>query len=328
MSDTQRIILSLIIGSVLGLLLGVGGAYVLLNSRIQVQASEYEGRLAEAESGYEVVLAGKEQIIFILEKNVMALEERVAELEESQEPVVNETAPSQEEIDDLMGQVSSLESQVESLNADVLRLEAEVAASIDVNVTQQFDWTYDSHGRSYVHMFPLSAYSDYSVRERLSDWADWVSMCADPGDDEVIEGLAEAFTATAESEEFNDFDTVNLVAAFVQSLPFTEGSITEPWDGYPRYPLETLFSMGGDSVDSSILAASILDAMGYDVGLVVLEDVSHVGVVVAKGDGFFGTFYEVNDVRYYYLETVGSGWKIGARSHLLASEDEHVYLLG
>jgi len=41
---------------------------------------------------------------------------------------------------------------------------------------------------------------------------------------------------------------------------------------------------------------------------------------VAKGDGFFVTFYEVNDVRYYYLEKVGKGWKVGERSHLLASE--------
>ncbi len=48
---------------------------------------------------------------------------------------------------------------------------------------------------------------------------------------------------------------------------------------------------------------------------------------VAKGDDFFVTFYEVNDVRCYYLEVVGKGWRVGERSRLPASEWEHVYLL-
>ena len=40
---------------------------------------------------------------------------------------------------------------------------------------------------------------------------------------------------------------------------------------HPKYPIETLWENGGDCEDSSALYASLMEALGYEVILVLLE---------------------------------------------------------
>jgi hypothetical protein len=105
----------------------------------------------------------------------------------------------------------------------------------------------------------------------------------------------------------------------------TEEDVTAPWDGRPKYPVETLVDLGGDSEDTSILTAAILHEMGYDVALIFFEDLKHVIVGVGPGGGIFGTYYESHGTRYFFLETTGDGWKVGEKPTILDPEQIHIY---
>ena len=84
---------------------------------------------------------------------------------------------------------------------------------------------------------------------------------------------------------------MNFVMAFVQSLPDTIDKGTTPYDEYPRYPVETLFARGGDCEDTPILVAALLDRLGYDVALLVLENAQHMAVGVSITDTY-ESYYE------------------------------------
>jgi hypothetical protein len=116
---------------------------------------------------------------------------------------------------------------------------------------------------------------------------------------------------------------VNFVISFVQSLPYTVDDVTTAWNEYPRYPIETLFDRGGDCEDTSILVAALLEGLGYDCALLILDEDDHCAVGVDIDA--YGTYYEVNGVQYFYLETTGEGWEIGQQPDSFPSTTAYVY---
>lgn len=105
---------------------------------------------------------------------------------------------------------------------------------------------------------------------------------------------------------------VNYTVDAIQSLPFVSDS--DEYDNYSKYPTETLVE-GGDCEDTTILLSTILssDPFRYDTALVYLppENPVHVGLGVKGTTDVEGVYYEVDDVRYYYVETTGYGWEVG-----------------
>ncbi len=146
----------------------------------------------------------------------------------------------------------------------------------------------------------------------------------DPDDDFYITSMIQEINAAAINEEFTESEKVNFVIAFVQNLPYTEDEVTTDWNEYPRYPIETLFDRGGDCEDTSILVAALLDRMGYDVCLLLMEDAGHCAVGVAI-PGAYGTYYLHDDTKYYYLETTGEGWEIGDLPPSITETYAYVY---
>ncbi|MBI5253524.1 MAG: hypothetical protein HY930_03890 [Euryarchaeota archaeon] len=94
----------------------------------------------------------------------------------------------------------------------------------------------------------------------------------------------------------------------MQSLPYTPDNVTTKFDEYPRYPIETLADNGGDCEDASILTAALLSNMGYKVILISPPEHMAVGIHI---EGAYGSYYEIEGRKYFYLETTGKGWKIG-----------------
>jgi hypothetical protein len=131
-----------------------------------------------------------------------------------------------------------------------------------------------------------------------------------PLDDEVVKSLASNIEAAAEKDGFDSLQKVELASSFVQSLEYTSDSVTTGYDNWPRYPIETLVDSGGDCEDTSILLASLLDAMGYGVVIIVYPG-QHAAVGVLGGSGIYGHYFDWAGGQYFYIETTGEGWEVG-----------------
>ncbi len=102
----------------------------------------------------------------------------------------------------------------------------------------------------------------------------------------------------------------NFVVDFVQSMPYTDDDVTSGFDEYPRFPTETLVEGGGDCEDTSILLVSMLEAAPFGYDAVMIGPPGHMGVGI-HGEDLSGAYWEHGGRRYYYVETTGSGWRIG-----------------
>lgn len=165
-----------------------------------------------------------------------------------------------------------------------------------------FSWSYAGQRRPNVPE-PEYLYEYYIGLERLTV-EDYGLYVFDPYDDDYIDILIEClmfgYTQTG------DVNKINYIASFVQGLDYKVDSEVDSTYEYPNYPMETLFTGngGGDCEDKAILAAQILDRLGYDVALLRLPN--HMAVGVKLGEETLPThdFY-VED--YYFLETTTSG---------------------
>jgi hypothetical protein len=174
-------------------------------------------------------------------------------------------------------------------------------------IARDYTWTYEGewswHGEipqflyEYYQKLPRPPTMNYSV------------YVTHPLDDPYIDILVDKIEEAARKRGFNDYQTVEFAAAFVQSLPYTADSVTTPFDEYPRYPVETLVDNGGDCEDTSILLASIIEKLGYGVVLIELPD--HCAVGVKGGENVYGAYWEHEGNKYFYIETTDLGWKIG-----------------
>jgi len=175
-------------------------------------------------------------------------------------------------------------------------------------VTIRYAWVYGNSDWAWELDIPQSVYETYRSIPR-SPTMDYSVYITHPFDDEYINILSANIKKAAESKGYDEFQTVEFAAAFIQNLEYTNDSVTSSYDEYPRYPIETLFNKGGDCEDTSILLASILRSMGYGVVLIELSD--HCAVGVLGGDTLHGTYWEYDGGKYYYIETTNSGWGIG-----------------
>jgi len=146
----------------------------------------------------------------------------------------------------------------------------------------------------------------YLARPRSSEYAVYV---IDPFDESIITAIASQISKYAQKNRLTEIETIDFAAAFVHSLEYVPDDVSTPYDNYPRYPIETLVHRGGDCEDASILLASILRALDYEVGLIQVPGHLQVGVVLDSSHS--GTYYKFNSKRYYVLEATGSEWTVG-----------------
>jgi hypothetical protein len=105
---------------------------------------------------------------------------------------------------------------------------------------------------------------------------------------------------------------VNYTVNAIQSLPYV--SDRDDYDNYSKYPTETLVE-GGDCEDTTILLAAVLASKPFEYGTALVylppENPVHVGLGIRGTSEVEGTYYTVDDVQYYYVETTGYGWEVG-----------------
>jgi len=149
-----------------------------------------------------------------------------------------------------------------------------------------------------------SKYLYYRSRSHFLSFPDYVTY----GDPDVVD-LAEGIRDTYGGPDLKEI--ADTVLDVVQQLHY-EADI----DPYSKYPIETLCEGSGDCEDLSILYASLMKALGYDVVLLEYSDHMQVGVQLPENLVPGGWYFSVDGKKYFICETTGEwitghDWDVG-----------------
>ena len=135
--------------------------------------------------------------------------------------------------------------------------------------------------------------------------------------DEIVKEISNTLFNLAKKENFNTVETVNFILAFVQrSIVYTYDNVSKGTSEYWRFPVESLVDRQGDCEDTSVLFASIMKCLDYDVVLLLYtweennQNQGHLAVGVNL-DGFHGSYVEYNGKKYFYCETTTISYVVG-----------------
>jgi len=138
-------------------------------------------------------------------------------------------------------------------------------------------------------------------------------------EDDTISKLAKSIKSLGEEKKLNENQIVELVATFVQTIPYDTEKFNNRKAGLngkaekPTYPYEVLYDKKGVCQDKSYLAYVLLKEMGYGVSLFLFPDPEDnhmaMGVKCPKE-------YSNYDSGYCFLETTSLGNKIGTSPNL------------
>ena len=200
--------------------------------------------------------------------------------------------------------------------------------STDANsLYREYEWSYEGSKWTWTITIPKDLYDYFRglPRPHCSEKdCDYSVLVTNTNDDSYIQSLVDKIKESAAKKSYSDWEPINFAVAFVQSLPYTSDNVTTPYNEYPRYPIETLADNGGDCEDTAILMAKILYKMGYGVIMIYYPGL-HYAVGVLGGEGVPGTYFTHDGGKYYYLETTGTGWKIGDQPSSYKGMDAYLY---
>lgn len=173
---------------------------------------------------------------------------------------------------------------------------------------RSYKWSFKGYDYTWDLTISKDSYNFYKSRphNRQSNYAMYAMSDYDRT---YLLSLIDKLKEASARDGFSEYDSVKMVIAFVQSLPYTSDSVTTGYDEYPRYPIETLVDNGGDCEDASILTAALLNEMNY--GVVLISPPGHMAVGIKGSDNIQGTYWTYEGSKYFYVETTGDGWDIG-----------------
>lgn len=192
--------------------------------------------------------------------------------------------------------------------------------TVKTEYNNTYRWTYDGQNFSYEITVESSYYSkatgsaidrsgSISVERYTTASGEEVAVKDYIVVDEHIQALADslktqyvqAFGAEPTKEQY-----VKFAAVFVNDCIEYDYDEAKSGREYWRYPLQTLIEKTGDCEDTSILLAAILDAAGYDSGIILLP--GHAMCAVTE-DGIPDMTYpnkkhsDVYSLNFYPVET-------------------------
>ncbi len=312
----------LILGIILGAIIGAIGVSI----RIAPDIEQYQHRIDQLTADFEAAQSTLTSLNLSLQDAQVSLDILAQTLSETQSTLLSINRSFQEAQTTLAyinDEKATLASDLTQTQNQITALQTRIDDLLLITVTQHYAWTYDHDDWFWDLPISLELYVTYWERSRPTTWASWADMARDAEDDAYLIELALMINETAQDAGFTERETVNFVIAFVQSLPYAADNVSIPGNDYPKYPIETLFERGGDCEDTSILAAALLDQMGYDVALLILYNANHCAVGIAIDSS--GSYYEYEGTQYYYIETTGEGWSIGEIPPELEDTRANVY---
>lgn len=175
------------------------------------------------------------------------------------------------------------------------------------------EYTWTSHEMLYFatveYTIDEDLYQYYKGLSRYYNDDEFVNYITDPINDRYIDMVVENLGDIADKRGYSEGELIRETVNFVQSMEYVEDNEYTDKVEWPKYPIETLYDRCGDCEDTAILLVGILSKMGYGCSLIKFED--HMAVGLKGDDTTEGSYYEMNGIRYYYIETTGKGWSIG-----------------
>lgn len=167
-----------------------------------------------------------------------------------------------------------------------------------------YNWKYDSTKYSVTINLFNETYEKYLKQKRIPsrDWTYYSKNWFNQSNE--VEILSNQLLFLSKEKKFSKTETIEFIASFVQSLR----SINDT-DDYPKFPYETLYDLGGDCEDLSILLAKFLTLAGITNAIIEFDD--HVGIGVAVNETIAGTYFKDKQNTYYYLESTSPQSKLG-----------------
>lgn len=182
-------------------------------------------------------------------------------------------------------------------------------------IFREYTWLFSGIQWRWHINIPKSVYDYYSGIPRyvMTSYSAYITH---PKDDYHFTHMTREINRIAEAYGFSDKDKVEFTAAFVQSFDYATDLNTTGYEDYTKFPIETLVHQRGDCEDTSILLASLLDGLDIETALVyfptTIFDIPHMGIGISSVDGTYGTHWEYNGQKYYFIETTTKGLRIGA----------------
>ena len=267
-------------------------------------------------------MQGLQDDLSALTDDCSQLDARLTTLTDQHEQLLQEMQSLQGEHDALSADYEALTGEHETLQEQYLQLTSEYESLLSdyeaafgglgispesIPVTEKtYTWTWEGVERTVAVQVPDALYDYYADEERYPT-ADYRAYVLHPIDDAYVEVLTREFQVFRVEENLTDEELMRLAVSFVQSMDYVTDPTSMGQGEYPRFPVETLMEGGGDCEDTSILAASLLESMGYNVSLLRLPNHMAVGLEVNAT----GAYWTVDGADYYYLETTSQGWDVG-----------------
>jgi len=199
----------------------------------------------------------------------------------------------------------------------VVRVSEEVDIP-EATYDRTYRWRFNEKYWEFSLKVPVDIYKSYAesnINRMPQSIGNYAMVNFVTSDDRMVQDVANKLKSFSEGKNYSQVDIINFILRFVQkNVIYASDNITKGQVEYWKYPVETLVDKKGDCEDSSVLFASIMDALGYDTALLfyVLEgDIGHLAVGVHI-DGNHGEYIQNNDgKKYYYCETTNSIYGLG-----------------
>ena len=169
------------------------------------------------------------------------------------------------------------------------------------NQLKSFSWEYND--RSYSVDFTLNegTYKHFKYKYKScclggnEDYLRYIDT-----DSDYVDEVAQVLNSAAiEAGYTSMLGKAEFILSFVGTIPY----VFDP-DGlgdHPKHPIETLWENGGDCEDSSALYASIMESLGYETVLVLLEAQGEYGGDW-EGHAMIGIYIPNHSGEYFVLD--------------------------
>ena len=303
-STSRGMVGKLIVGVLIGLIVGFGIGYVLLSSQIEEWKGKYysiKGELEDTASRYHDLLERYSS----LNKEYARLVQNYTTLRDEYYKLHNDHLVLVKNYTQLKKTFEELRSLTELFKKQSREVLYYRLYSLYNYKTDEYWYVwYKIRAEDYYHYrFDVRMHTPALLKDRLTE--DVIRKAVRSWHDEesiVIREIAEDLWDISEGDE-EVF--VNLVIQLVHQICYNETT-------YTKYPVEVLVEGTGDCDNVAVLAASILNAKGFDVVvLLVLADGGEhamLGVNIKSPDDLYkfgreeAWYYEYKGVKYWLIE--------------------------